>query len=124
MALVLVTRIRSLPEAQIAAGALRSAGIDAVVFDTAFGGVEAPVIESLGGYRIMAPEDQALDARRMLLALRQNPAPTEPDEAGPWSAPSQETARVQRRGMRMLAMALLGAPLVLWLIALIARGRS
>ena len=57
MGLALVTRMPSWVEAQIAAGALRSAGIAAEVFDGNFGQIEAPVIESLGGFRIMAPEE-------------------------------------------------------------------
>jgi len=62
--LALVTRIPSLAEAQIAAGALRSGGIEAVVFDGTFGGMEAPVIEGLGGYRLMAPEEDVAETTR------------------------------------------------------------
>ena len=58
MGLALVTRIPNLMEAHIAAGALRSAGIAAEVFDGNFGAIEAPVIEGLGGYRLMAPEEE------------------------------------------------------------------
>jgi hypothetical protein len=90
MGLALVTRIPSLVEAQIAAGALRSAGIAAEVFDANFGGVEAPVIEALGGFRIMAPADEAATARQILRAQQAGPGLGEPDEypekdaASPW----------------------------------------
>ena len=80
MALALVARLPTLPEAQIAAGALRSAGIDAQVFDANFGGVEAPVIEALGGFRIMAPEHEAATARDILKMLQAGPGLGEPDE--------------------------------------------
>jgi hypothetical protein len=89
--LTVVTRLPTLSEAQIAAGALRSAGIHATVFDTNFGGVEAPVIEALGGYRIMAPEDEAVSARQILRILQEGPGLGEPDEypekdeVSPWA---------------------------------------
>ena len=121
MALGLVTRIPSLVEAQIAAGALRSAGIDAEVFDTNFGATEAPVIEGLGGYRLMAPEGQVADARQVLKELRASPGLGEPEDVSPWLA-SLDASRMRRtRGMRWLAAALLGVPVVLWLIRALLR---
>ena len=92
MGLALVTRIPNLPEAQIAAGALRSAGIAAEVFDANFGTMEAPVIEGLGGYRLMAPQEQVAEARETLKALRASPAPLEPDDDGPWGPPAAATS--------------------------------
>jgi hypothetical protein len=80
MPLAVVARLPTLVEAQIAAGALRSAGIHAEVFDANFGGVEAPVIEALGGYRIMAPEDEVANARELLKILQAGPGLGEPDE--------------------------------------------
>jgi hypothetical protein len=121
MALALVTRIPSLVEAQIAAGALRSAGISAEVFDQSFGGVEAPVIEGLGGYRIMAPEREAIEARRILHELRAGPGLGEPDEVAPWTAALQQRAAARGRGMRLLALALLGAPAIIWLLRMLVR---
>ena len=116
MGLALVTRIPSLAEAQIAAGALRSGGSEAVVFDAAVGGMEAPVIEGLGGYRLMAPEDQVAEARASLRALRLNPGLAVPDDESPWSATAARPRRWQSRGMRIIAALFLGAPFLVWLI--------
>jgi Putative prokaryotic signal transducing protein len=121
MGLALVTRMPSWVEAQIAAGALRSAGIAAEVFDGNFGQVEAPVIESLGGFRIMAPEEEAASARQILKTLQSGPGLGEPDEYGPWSTSAGRVSRGRARGMRVLAAVLLGIPLVLWLIRFLGR---
>lgn len=121
MGLALVTRIPSLVEAQIAAGALRSAGIRAEVFDASFGGMEAPVIEGLGGYRIMAPEEQASEARQLLRAIRAGPGLAAPDDDNrPWSAAFSEARKTRRRGMRWLALTLLAIPAIYWLLRAIA----
>jgi len=116
MALALVTRIPSLAEAQIAAGALRSAGIAAEVFDSSFGGMEAPVIEGLGGYRLMAPERQAVEARQLLRALRAGPGLGEPEDVGPWTASLRQAGQARKRGMRWVALAILAIPAVFWLV--------
>ena len=117
MALAVVTRIPSYMEAQIAVGALRSGGIDAQLFDGNFGQIEAPVIESLGGFRIMAPEDQVAAARDILSVLRASPGLGEPDEMGPWAASAAETRRTRGRGRRLVALALLSAPFLVWILA-------
>ena len=131
MGLALVTRIPGLMEAQIAAGALRAAGIDAEVFDQGFGAMEAPVIESLGGYRVMAPADQVALARETLRAIRARPIPREPDDfpggadepedadaaREPWGAPAATPAGARRRGMRIVAFLLLAGPLIAFLLA-------
>jgi len=116
MALAVVTRIPNLAEAQIAVGALRSGGIDAELFDANFGTTEAPVIEGLGGFRIMAPEHQVADAREVLRLLRASPGLGEPDELGPWAKQARDAARTRGRGMRMVAFLLLTAPFLLWLL--------
>ena len=117
MALAVVTRIPSLSEAQIAVGALRSGGIDAELFDANFGTTESPVIEGLGGFRIMAPAEQVSDAREVLRLLRASPGLGEPDELGPWAMQASDAARGRGRGMRLVALILLSAPFLLWLIA-------
>jgi len=118
--LALVTRIPNFVEAQITAGALRSGGIEAQVFDGAFGGMEAPVIEGLGGYRLMAPEEQVEAAREALQALRASPGLARPDDEGPWSGPSSST-QFRRRGMQIIAALFLFGPFVAWLIAYLFR---
>ncbi len=115
MGLALVTRIPNLAEAQIAAGALRSGGIAAVVFDGAFGAMEAPVIEGLGGYRLMAPEEDVDAAREALKAIRLNPGALADDES-PWSGPPAQTSRWRTKGMRVVGALFLGAPFLAWLI--------
>ena len=117
MGLALVIRIPNLQEAHIAAGALRAGGIRAEVFDAAFGGMEAPVIESLGGYRVMAPAEQVALARDTLRALRANPVPRDADDGPPepWAAPATSTA-ARRKGMRIVALLFLAGPFLAFLI--------
>ena len=117
MGLALVTRIPNLMEAHIAVGALRSAGIAAEVFDGNFGAIEAPVIEGLGGYRVMAPEAEVAEARATLKALRASPGLSTGDDESPWAAPAATTSSAARkRGMRIVAALFLGAPFTVWLI--------
>jgi len=120
--LALVTRIPSLTEAHIAAGALRSAGIAAEVFDGAFGAIEAPVIEGLGGYRLMAPEEEVAEARATLKALRSTPGLSTGEDEPPWgAAPSTPSGSIRRAGMRWVALLYLGAPLIIWLLLQLLR---
>jgi hypothetical protein len=119
MALEVVTRIPTLAEAQIAAGALRASGIDAEVFDANFGQVESPVIEQLGGFRVMAPGAQARAAREMLDAIRsQQPRPP---EAGPWSGVLAPRARRLARLRRVWAILFVLAA-ALWIAQALGRG--
>jgi hypothetical protein len=121
--LALVTRIPNLMEAHIAVGALRSAGIAAVLFDGNFGAVEAPVIEGLGGYRVMAPQEEVAEARATLKALRTSPGLSTGDDEPPWGAPTAAAAsyRARAKGMRVIAMLFLGAPVIVWLISNLLR---
>jgi Putative prokaryotic signal transducing protein len=114
--LALVTRIPNLMEAHIAAGALRSAGIAAEVFDGNFGAIEAPVIEGLGGYRLMAPEEEVAEARETLKALRASPGLSTGDDESPWGTPPDTSSAARAKGMRIISALYLGAPLLVWLI--------
>jgi hypothetical protein len=119
MGLELVARIPTFAEAQIAAGALRASGIDAEVFDTNFGQVESPVIEQLGGFRIMAPAAQARAARDILDEIRSRPRP--PPEAGPWSAAPDPLAKRLARTRRIWTILFVLAA-ALWIIQALGRG--
>jgi hypothetical protein len=94
MALAVVARMPTLVEAHIAVGALRASGIEAQVFDANFGGVEAPVIEALGGFRIMADEADVVAARQALRTLQSAPRMGDPvyddepaEPPSPWAEP-------------------------------------
>lgn len=89
MALVEVKRFASLPEAHIAAGLLRSVGIDASVCDTHYGAVFWMEQQALGGFRLTAPEDDVHDARAM---LGQNARTPEPDDEAPVETPPTRMA--------------------------------
>jgi hypothetical protein len=110
-------------EAHIAVGALRSAGIAAVLFDGAFGAVEAPVIEGLGGYRVMAPAEEVAEARATLKALRSSPGLSTGEDEPPWGPPTAAVTsyRARAKGMRVIAMLFLGAPVIVWLISNLLR---
>jgi hypothetical protein len=90
------------------------------VFDANFGGVDAPVIEGLGGYRLMAPEEDVRAARDTLRALRSSPGLGEPEDNGPWLE-SLASSRVRRRGMKVVALLMLCGPIILWLISRLLR---
>jgi hypothetical protein len=120
--LALVTRIPSYVEAQIAAGALRAAGIDAQVFDGAFGQVEAPVIEALGGFRIMAPEAQLASAKELLAALRASPGLHESDEDGPWAVTLAQASRSRAKRTRIWWSIAIGIGAAVWLVRSLAQG--
>ncbi|CAN1560306.1 hypothetical protein MCEMIH16_02614 [Caulobacteraceae bacterium] len=89
MALVEVKRFASLPEAHIAAGLLRSVGIDASVCDSHYGAVFWMEQQALGGFRLTAPEDDVQDARAM---LGQNARTPEPDDEAPVETPPTRLA--------------------------------
>jgi hypothetical protein len=119
----LVTRIPNLMEAHIAVGALRSAGIAAELFDGNFGAVESPVIEGLGGYRLMAPQEQVAEARETLKALRSMPGLSTGEDEAPWGPPAAAatSTRARAKGMRIVTALLLGAPVIVWLILSLLR---
>ncbi|HLY78591.1 MAG TPA: DUF2007 domain-containing protein [Caulobacteraceae bacterium] len=123
MGLALVTRIPNLMEAHIAAGALRSAGIAAEVFDGNFGAIEAPVIEGLGGYRLMAPEEEVAEARATLKALRASPGLSTGDDDQPWGDATASTTghSARRAGMRWITLLYLATPLFIWLVLRLTR---
>jgi Putative prokaryotic signal transducing protein len=119
--LAVVTRIPSYVEAQIAAGALRSGGIDAQVFDGNFGQVEAPVIEALGGFRIMAPEAQLASAKEILAELRASPGLDDSDDSGPWAASLAGASRSRAKRTRLWWSLAVGIGGLVWLVRMLAQ---
>lgn len=77
MGLVLFARFHELPQAQVVASALESAGLTPLVFDRHYGGVDWVAQSALGGYRLMLPEEEAADARAVLADLASQPADPE-----------------------------------------------
>lgn len=81
MALAVVATFTNLPEAQVAASALRSGGIDAIVMDEHFGVAMWVEQFALQGFRVAVPGDQLTDARAFFKEL----TPPRPRRAPPRS---------------------------------------
>jgi hypothetical protein len=88
MSLAVARRFPTLPEAQVAASVLRSAGIAAQVLDQYYGGLDWTAQSALGGYRLCTSFEDLADAREILL-----PPPLEPDDAEAPAGPSGSLAR-------------------------------
>ncbi|NEX94837.1 DUF2007 domain-containing protein [Caulobacter sp. 17J65-9] len=71
MGLAIVARFTSLPEAQVAGAALRSAGLDATVLDDPLPGVMPLEPDDAGGIRLCVPEADLAAARALLAAARE-----------------------------------------------------
>lgn len=82
MPLSILARFHSQSDAQVAASALRSAGLTPVVFDEHYGGIDWIAQSALGGYRLMLPTDE-LDDGGAILALA---AEASPDAEAPPAA--------------------------------------
>ena len=64
-------------EAMVARGYLRSHGLDATLPDEQALSVMPEMRVGLGGYRLLVPDDEAAQARRLLREVREeNPAPS------------------------------------------------
>ena len=62
MGLVTAARFATLSEAYIAAGAQRSSGVTAEVFDAQLGQTDWLMQTALGGFRLMVPDEELLAA--------------------------------------------------------------
>jgi hypothetical protein len=82
MALIVVARCHTLAEAQVAASALRSAGLSPQVFDEFYGTAFWVSQAALGGYRLLLPDDEAVEARALLRSLPE-PEPLAEEDAIP-----------------------------------------
>ena len=133
-----IGRFHDLHEAELAAGLLRSAGIRAEVADHHLIGIDPLMQRAVGGLRVMAPPDQAADARAILARVQAgefanseeaDPLP-EPDDgqgqgaamvlgvlAFPWAVAGMTGARRSLSRRRRLAPLALGLLMLLLVIA-------
>lgn len=74
MSLSILARFHTQSDAQVAASALRSAGLGALVFDEHYGGIDWVAQSALGGYRLMLPTGELEDGRA-ILAIAANAEP-------------------------------------------------
>ena len=82
MALAVAATFASLSEAQIAAGALRASGFEALVFDDNFGTMMWMDQVAIGGFRVIVPEAEQAESAAFLRAVattapRRRPSPRE-----------------------------------------------
>ncbi|HYF23195.1 MAG TPA: DUF2007 domain-containing protein [Caulobacteraceae bacterium] len=84
MGLAVAGRFLSLTEAYAAAGALRSAGVRAEVFDEHWGTMLWTQSDALGGFRVMVHADEIDDARAVLASAEASPYPLEDKPAEDW----------------------------------------
>lgn len=137
-----VGRFHDLHEAELAAGLLRSAGIRAEVADHHLIGIDPLMQRAVGGLRVMAPPDQAADARAILARVQAgefadadaDPLPEPEDRPGhgaamalgvlafPWAVAGMTGARrslSRRRRLAPLALGLLMLLLIVvpWVVA-------
>lgn len=112
MSIAIVARFLDPVEAEIAAGALRSAGFDAVAMDQHFAAVDPLARQSLGGMRVGVPAAEAEDAASYLKDLVK-------------ARPETETGIEPGVGWRFGAAAAgILAPVFGWLVVGMASGRG
>ena len=85
MALTVVASFSDLQEAHIAAGALKSAGLQAEVFDNQLGMIDWTMQRALGGFRLAVPDTQIAEAVELLGQIARD-APERETPSGKWSA--------------------------------------
>ena len=132
-----VGRFYDLHEAELAAGLLRSAGIRAEVADHHLIGMDPLMQRAVGGLRVMAPPDQAADARAILARVQAgefadpdaDPLPEPEDRPGqgvamalgvlafPWAVAGMTGARRSLSRRRRLAPLALGLLMLLLVVA-------
>jgi Putative prokaryotic signal transducing protein len=72
-----VLETRQVYEAELAAGRLREAGLDARVIDQSYRQEPVPSVRSFALVRVLVPADEAAEARRV---LAEGPGPSEAAE--------------------------------------------
>lgn len=109
MALVVVRRFQTLPEAQVAASVLRSAGIATEILDQHYGSLDWAAQSALGGYRLCAWPEDLSDARDCLAA------PTlDPDDL---EAPARPSGSLARTAAALTVTWLFGGGEAGWVVA-------
>ena len=89
MGLGVIARFSTLSEAQVACGALCSAGFHAELFDQSFGTMVWTDQVAIGGFRVVAPEGELADAVAYLKQAESEAPEREPSASrgdGPWGA--------------------------------------
>jgi len=87
MAFVEVARFLDVPEAQVAASALRASGIPVLVQNESWGQTQGNLLFAMGGVRLWVPQADAQDVRAFLAERRAQPSqmqPLKPGEAATW----------------------------------------
>jgi hypothetical protein len=74
-----VLETRQVYEAELAAGRLREAGLDARVIDQSYNQEPVPSVRSFALVRVLVPAGQAAEARRV---LAEGPGPSDATEGG------------------------------------------
>ena len=75
-----VLEARQLYEAELAAGRLREAGLDARVIDQSYRQEPLPTVRSFALVRVLVPAEQAAEARRVLAERPDLPEAAEGEE--------------------------------------------
>ena len=75
-----VLETRQVYEAELAAGRLREAGLDARVIDQSYRQEPVPSVRSFALVRVLVPAEQAADARQVLAERADLPAATKGEE--------------------------------------------
>ncbi len=94
MTLSVLARFHTQSDAQVAASALRSAGLNALVFDEHYGGVDWVAQSALGGYRVMLPTEDLADGRAILAVAAECPPDPDAEPPATGSVPASVLALV------------------------------
>lgn len=106
-------------EAKVAAGALCSAGFDAVVLDQNFSSVDWMASQALGGIRVGVPETELAEAAGFLNELiEEKPEPAEDPHPGGW----WRTAAIVLGVVLPLMAALMIRPEKTWQVVILVLG--
>ncbi len=102
MSLTEIARFADLTEAQIAASRLRAEGVPVLVQNEYWGASDFLMSIAMGGFRLWAPADQALDARRLIDALRAATPVWDSEDDDPADPTDAPVAGVARTGAALV----------------------